>query len=122
MLTIAILLYLADILPALNAVFSLIGWILLVVVATIQFVNFVEPLKKELKLRSLTVISIILILVSCFIPSKNTMYVLIGLKLGNEVTNTIQSSEYFDKFKIILDKKLDNVILELNQETDKAKK
>lgn len=122
MLTIALLIYLADILPALNGVFFIVGWTLLATVVTVQVINFVEPLKKELKLRSLTIISIILILIACFIPSKNTMYVLIGLKLGSEVTNTIQSSEYFDKIKIILDKKLDDVILELNQETDKVKK
>ena len=69
------------------------------------FKKFIKPNIK----RYILVLSILLSVV-VLIPSERTMYIMVGLKTGDKVLDTVSQSETFQKAEQLLNQKLDEML------------
>lgn len=93
---------------------KIVGIVLLSLGAGISFMIIVNDLVEEnqigdtwKKFLSLIIIGTSLLV---FLPSKNTMYTMLGLKLGKEVVESESVSSVLEKTYKIIDNKLDSIL------------
>lgn len=74
------------------------------------FKKFIKPNIK----RYILVLSILLSIV-VLIPSERTMYIMVGLKTGDKVLDTVSQPETFQKAEQLLNQKLDEMLGDLEE-------
>lgn len=116
MFEIIMLIYLADIVNSLSFSFGVVGVIGCII--SLLYLGHQLDIKERVKLKFI-IISFCVILLSCLIPSKESIYLIAGVKLGNDVTQEILNSEYTNKIKFVIDHELDKIIDGVKNENTK---
>lgn len=119
--TIIFLLWFAEILRGLTFFLLVAGIVSLAVGAFIWMVNtdddfhFSDEVRSQIKKlpKRCFIAAIVFFLCVVFLPTKNIIYIAMGLKLGENAAEKIVNSQKFDKLNQIIDLKLDEILGEL---------
>lgn len=115
--TIIFLLWFAEILKDLTFFLFVAGIVSLAVGAFIWMINTdgSEPVSDKIKsqIKKCFIAAIVFFLCVVFLPTKNLIYIAMGLKIGENTAEKIVNSQKFDKLNQIIDLKLDEILGEL---------
>lgn len=130
MFELALVYYLVEYLDRLDTIIKIVIGILLVatiifiIVAIISHIDGYADTNRIAKAwtKRLGIPTIILTFLWSFMPSKNTLVVLVGAYYADQLIETKVFNEYSNKVKLILDSKLDEMLNETNKVSEQINK